>query len=266
MISILKHIPNYSKGIASYYLSERLKIKHLFVNKLSFISALFTFLFALLLGETADSSCVFLLNWSYSLIIPVVISFSCALLSHVDGQMNNRAIKVFPLNYQKVWGAKVWVGLIHLFQYCVCLLLAYGLLRLLYHSSEAVIRFPNAILGIILIFILFAWQVPLYLFAGYKVGRWLTLVIGIVMNMAGVIVFAMKEYWYLFPFAYPGRLLCPVLGIMPNGFLLQPDYAGYDPALASCNVLPTGIVVSVVLLILMVHITSVWFWSKEVIG
>lgn len=55
------------------------------------------------------------------------------------------------------------------------------------------------------------------------------------------------------------RLMCPVLGILPNGTL-----ALQDDALLNPSVLPIGIALSAVLFLLLLTVTANWFQRQEV--
>lgn len=54
-------------------------------------------------------------------------------------------------------------------------------------------------------------------FLAAKLGTYLAILLNVVANMVGIVVFADGELWYCYPFAIDARLLCSTLGILPNG-------------------------------------------------
>ena len=78
----------------------------------------------------------------------------------------------------------------------------------------------NSITGSALIFLTLLWQIPLCLFLAAKWGTYMAILINLVGNIVGIAVFANGELWYSFPYAISSRLICPTLGILPNGLLV----------------------------------------------
>jgi ABC-2 type transport system permease protein len=99
-----------------YYYSENLKTKHLFVRKLSVYGPIIAILLILLLSS--DFLYIHLFNWWYAIILPIMISFSCVLLSRIDGKMNDRAVKGLAISFINIWIAKSLVGIKYLFISC----------------------------------------------------------------------------------------------------------------------------------------------------
>jgi ABC-2 type transport system permease protein len=247
----------------SYYISENLKKKHLFVSKLSICAPITSVLLVFILSS--DFLYVHLFNWWYTIIHPVVLSFLCVLLSRVDGRMNDKAVKEIPVNLKKVWIAKVLIGIKFSLISCLVLLVSYMLFNVaLTNNNIIVIPYRDALTAVIIILITHMWQIPLYLFIGYKAGIFIAIVSSIVFNTILGSVIALTDYWFLYPFSYSSRLLCPILKIMPNGLLLKPQSLSYHPELASYDTVATGIISSIILLILSVWLTTMWYQRKEV--
>lgn len=68
-----------------------------------------------------------------------------------------------------------------------------------------------------------------------------------------------KSYWWILV-AIPARLMCPILGIMPNGLLVEEAGA----ALADKSVIALGLVISSLLFILVLWLSAKAYEKKEV--
>ena len=69
---------------------------------------------------------------------------------------------------------------------------------------------------------------------------------------------APTSYWIVCPWSYATRLMCPIIGVHPNGVVLDSS----NPLLDT-SVIPLGIIVSIVVLTLAVCLTGFWFSRKE---
>ena len=65
--------------------------------------------------------------------------------------------------------------------------------------------------------------------------------------------------WWVFPMAIPVRLMCPVLGILPNG-LPVPNGSG----LWDSGVLIPGMLLSLAWFLVLTVLTCAWFQRKAV--
>jgi ABC-2 type transport system permease protein len=95
-------------------------------------------------------------------------------------------------------------------------------------------------------------------------GFFLSITSSILFNTIIGSIIAVKSYWFICPFLYSSRLLCPILKIMPNGLLLESGNPSFTPALGSYAVVPIGIILSVILLIISILATAYWYQKKEV--
>ena len=72
------------------------------------------------------------------------------------------------------------------------------------------------------------------------------------------VMVAPTSYWIVCPWSYATRLMCPIIGVHPNGVVLDSS----NPLLDT-SVIPLGIIVSIVVLTLAVCLTGFWFSRKE---
>jgi ABC-2 type transport system permease protein len=99
--------------------------------------------------------------------------------------------------------------------------------------------------------------VALMLWAAFIGGYGLTLGLTLIGFFAGAIV-ALKDIWFLLPWALPLRMATPLAGLNPNGVPLQPgDPAWHIPVLPIVAVALAGYVLFALL-------GTLWFTHKEV--
>ena len=67
-----------------------------------------------------------------------------------------------------------------------------------------------------------------------------------------------KSWWFVIPWSWGTRMMCPVLQLAPNGVMLE---AG-DPLLDT-SVLPVGIILSIAAFFAVTGLTALWFQRRE---
>lgn len=245
-----------------YVVSEKIKIKHTFLNKLIWLAPFVPILFAFLVsGDYVQLNSY---NWWYTMILPGMLSLSCVLLVEKDKKMNNRAILSVPVSLKRVWLSKILLVLGILICSCIIFFCGIQLFGLLININDFLaIPVADALLGIIVLVVTFMWQIPICLFLGNKIGVFLTVLLNMGVNVFLGIQFATKSSWWMNPYAYPSRLMIPIVKILPNGLLAKPESVTFKPELLSYHVLLPGIVISVVLFLLFTYVTTKWFEKQE---
>lgn len=100
--------------------------------------------------------------------------------------------------------------------------------------------------------------IPIQLWAAAWKGILFSMGVAFAGMIAGVMA-APQSYWFLVPWSWATRLMCPIIGVHPNGTELKSG----NPLLNS-SVIPVGIAVSVILLIIITAISGVWFRRREI--
>lgn len=100
--------------------------------------------------------------------------------------------------------------------------------------------------------------IPLMLWVATWGGMLLSLVLGIFGTAAGVLL-APTKLWLCCPWSWATRLMCPVIGVHPNGTVLPTGSPLFD-----AGVIPMGIGVSLVVFLMLALVTGQWFARKEV--
>ncbi len=99
--------------------------------------------------------------------------------------------------------------------------------------------------------------IPIQLWAATWNGMFASMGVGFAGLTAGMFV-VKKSWWFILPWSWGTRMMCPVLQLDPNGVMLK---AG-DPLL-DASVLPAGIILSVVSFFVITGLTALWFQRRE---
>ena len=204
-------------------------------------------------------------NWWYTWMLSGTLSLSCVYLSRVDGAMKNRATISLPLDLKKVWIAKVFVGIKNISISCVIIFVA-AQLSVFIIPINSIVNIPifNGFIGTIIIIVTCIWQVPLCMFLGSKIGMFPTIILNLGINIFSIIM-SVGKYWWINPFTYCDRFLCPVLKILPNGLPAEPGNQTFTPELLNTSVIPLGIGISIGLFLIITYLTAKWYEGKEAI-
>lgn len=244
-----------------YFISENMKIKHTFVKKLIWIAPMMVILLSGFLA--ANYFQVDTYNWWYTLILPGTISLGSSLLSKVDGSMKNKAAIGLPVNLKKICIAKILVGVKNIAISCIIIFISGQLsVFIIKMNSVANISALSGLAGTLIIIITSMWQVPLYFFLGNKIGIFLTTVLSIAVNIFSVII-AVYKFWWINPFSYTSRLMCPILKLLPNGLIAKPGSQTFTSELLDYWGIPFGIGISIVLFLISTYLTANWYERQE---
>lgn len=193
------------------------------------------------------------------MILPGYITLITALINqNEEKKLRYRAVFALPASLRKTWIAKIMLIGIYIAAACIIHLTGMILGKTVYFTRSTITIYQMLAATLILI-IISLWQVPLCLFLSKKFGMMAAILINVAGGIFLGIFTASKSFWWTCPYSWETRLMCPVLGIMPNGELAKSG----DPLLNS-GVVPVGIIMSIVLFILLLLITAKWFFKQEV--
>lgn len=237
--------------------AEHMKLQHTFGKKLTVIAPAIMFLLAMLLTTRVDMTWSFTVcvwNWWYTMLMPGAFTVFCYLVIKKDKKIKYYHTLSLPMPPKTSWLGKI--------SYCSFALLFSNFLIFL--GTMVVLAFfgigipPfNGFLGALTLSISSLWMIPLFLFLSARFGMFSCMSIGVSSFLLGTAVFANTELWWVFPAAIPMRLMCPILGILPNGLLVP---AGSE--LFNGNVILPGILISLMWFIVLTFFTAMWFQRK----
>lgn len=253
--------------MGSYLKAENLKLKKTMTKKLVLIFPIITLFFGVMSGVYYELNTF---NWWYMMMLPGNIALLCALVNQKEEKkIKYRAVFSMPIDLKKVWTSKVMIIAIYVLFCCIILPLGTALVgkfilpRIISSSALkyiVVIPIINAITAAIVIAITSLWQIPLCLFLAKKFGFFVPVILNVAAGIFLNSMMAVKSIWWICPYSWTSRLMCPMLGILPNGQMPAAKDYMLDP-----GVVPIGIILSIMLFIVILIATARWFKNQEVI-
>lgn len=258
-----------------YLKAERIKHRHTIFGKLWLLLPGISILCSV--GLALGSPAYYQMNqynWWYTTFLPSFVVLSSIFVCQREMKNGHRAIGTLPVKTRKIWAAKIGfcIGILMTGMTWICLaVIGIGrvqcwLLGLPVTNEVLPIGIPLAVWAAVILVLVSAWQIPLWMFCYLKIGFAPTFLAGMGANLVLGIWGALKDFWWLDPFAIGLRLMCPVLKILPNGLPAVPGSQTFRPELLSQSVILPGLVISIVLFLSFSAVTAVWYQRKVEAG
>lgn len=236
--------------------AEHLKMKRTFGKMIPLFAPCIILLIALLLtGGLGNAFPAGAWNWWYTIFLPSALAIACYLNVKKDKKIKYYGIFLLDTSKQKSWFGKVIYCSIGLLIANFTILLGTFIGGTIFGTT---IPFWGGIAGALLLSLSYMWEVPLFLFLSAKFGMFASVFTSVILSVSGVITIADSNIWWAYPASIPIRLMCPVLGILPNGLPIPSGSELNDPSV----ILP-GIILSLVWLAIFAIGTSIWFNRRE---
>lgn len=237
-------------------ISEHLKMKHTFGGRLPVIAPLFSLGLVLLLAYRAVSM-VQPMAWNfwYTTLLPGMLAIMCCLGVNKDKKLDYCNMLSVPFPAAKCLAGKVLYYAAGLFLANV--VLCAGILTA-GKITGTVTGITGNFTAVILLSFIFLWEIPLYIILSVRFGM-PACIFSCMFMVFSAFIFANTHLWWIWPPSIPARLMCPVLGIMPNGILAPPG----SPLSDSSVILP-GIIISFIWFVLLGFLMVLCFKKKVV--
>lgn len=237
--------------------AEYLKHRHTFEPVLPVIAPVITLLLVwVLIGGQENAFPAGAWNWWYVILLPGMLAVMCYL-----DIMKEKKNRYYYLNTFAIARKKLMLGkIIHLSE-------GLFLANLILFAGATIggvllgttISIRGAAAGVLLLTVSYLWEIPLYLFLSARFGMFADIFLCMIISIGGVVTLADTNLWWLCPSSIPIRLMCPVLGLLPNGLLIP---AG--SRLLNTNVILPGILLCLVWFVVMSSLFFIWFEKMEV--
>lgn len=237
--------------------AEHLKQKRTFARALPVAAPLVNLLLVLILTGGMDKAfAAGAWNWWYAALLPGSLAVQCYLSCAKERKSRYYNLKSLPHAPGKLVLGKVL--------YLALCLFAANLLTFIGTLAGGAAFGTNisaraALLAAALLSLAYLWEISLYLFLSARFGMTADIITCALLTGVGVAAMADGAYWWLCPSAIPVRLMCPALGILPNG-LPVPGGSG----LRSSGVILPGLILSAVWFAVCTVLLCRWFERAEV--
>ena len=239
----------------NYLKAENLKCSRTFAKKLVVIAPLFMVLLAGISGMYLVQNGY---NWWYVIILPGFITLTTALVNQIEEKIRYQPVFAMSVSLQKIWISKVLLIAVYISIACLLHLAGMILGKFIINPTSAISIIQMAGATLILIVVLL-WQIPFCLFLSKRFGLMAAVLINVGIGIVLDIFAATEDFWWACPYSLATRLMCPVLGILPNGTL-----ASHGDAMLNPGVIPVGITLSIAMFLLLLAVTAKWFRKQEV--
>jgi len=234
--------------------SEWLKQKHSFNRVLLWLAPLLAILLAfVLMGGCYLQSGAY--NWWYTMLLPGCFTMFTAFTVTREQKKNRHGLFGVAVQKNKLWNAQIILCTLYLFTTCMIFFIGVTVGGMM---LEPIITVTSSFWASVLLFVTFAWQIPLWMFVAEKIGAFAAILLSLLCNFGIAVICAVKSFWWI-PFSIPARLMCPTIGILPNGLHVE---AGSE--MTDAGVILPGVLITVVLYALLTLFTSLWFRKREV--
>lgn len=255
------------KGLSS----ELLKYKRTFVGKLIVLMPLFFAAYSLIVSVmmqnplaeangntniTWTNILALIFNWWPCLFLPLGYALFATLVAIQEKRAGNyRALRSHDVSPALLWVDKIAGMAIYGLLSTAVLGVVTSVVGLI--TASGAFPIEKILSGAVICWVVSLILLPIQLWAATCGGVFLSMGIGFIGMIIGVLA-APSAFWIVCPWSWAARLMCPIIGIHPNGTILS----GGDPLL-SLSVVPVGIIVSLAAVVMLTLFTAVWFTKKE---
>lgn len=235
-----------------YLLAEKLKYRHTSLKGLTIGMPLVSVFLAMWL--THDYFVISSYNWWYIGLYPCLIGILCGMIGGKDKKKKNLTIGSLPCDMGKIWDAKILLGAVMSGAAMLCVVIFTMIAVSVLESGldRTMIALPPVkaqLTAGLIIWLSSLWQIPFCLFLVQKMGMFLMLFIHMGSYSILSVTSSLTPWFAFFPGAITARLMCPVLGILPNGLLAVEGQMTYLPELMRIQNIWIGVPASIF-----------WFW------
>jgi len=204
------------KRMNLYVKSELLKNKKSQSVRLLWAMPIVCFIIAILLMNGTYVQ-ILAWNWWYMLFLPFVIAYVCMAMLRRDKKKNFHGLFGIVEKKEMLGYGKVIVATIYLAVTNFCF---WGMTLVSEYLLGTQVGIVNSLIGSIVLTITVAWQIPFFLLLSIKCNLFIGFVVSLFCNFLIACMCATESFWWI-PFAIPARMMCHIVGILPNGLLVE---------------------------------------------
>ena len=96
------------------------------------------------------------------------------------------------------------------------------------------------------------------MYISMKFNTGITIIISLISNFAIGAICAVKSIWWI-PFAIPARLMCYIIGVLPNGLSVESGTYIFN-----MKIILIALAITIILYIIISYLSALWFKNQEV--
>lgn len=248
------------------YRAEVLKNRHTVAGKLAvFMPLIVVGLSVVLTKEYVVIDCY---NWWYMGLLTAEMGIICGMAGEREKRLKNRGILSLPMNMKQIWDGKVLYGIRALALSILVLTLTTaavgaGIGKIPGVTFPIYISIKQQLAAGVLLFVVSLWQIPLCLLLQQLLGNAVGLLLHVISCGILSVTLSLRPYFMALPGGIAARLMCIVLGILPNGLPAKSGSMTFSPELLEVSGIPAGIISALAWFFLFWGIGRRWF-EREV--
>lgn len=254
------------RSAGSLYRAEQIKYRHTLTGKLSVGMPVLTLILSYTVAGNYGLADGY--NWWYTFLLPGSIMLFTCLVGQKDKKLKNRAVLSLPEQPERTWDAKILVGvrmliIANLVLGILALIIGNLLLPAVWMEQVIAVSWKQGIAAMVLMSITMLWMIPLSLWMNQKFGLFVALILQMCLNMTSFFT-SVSNWWLLNPYGILQRLMCSVLGILPNGLKAEPGSVTFTPELLDNGVILPGVLISLLWFVVLWVISRRWYGKRGV--
>ncbi len=244
--------------------AEKMKYRRSGTDMLWYLLPVLTLAVAFVLSTTYGTVSAY--NWWYVGMYPAMTGLLCCLAAGKDGKMEDRAILSLPVPLARLWDAKVLTCILWMVKANILLALAVWITGNLIFphlgmSQTLQVSLSQAGAAVLVMVVAGSWQVPFCLFLGRRLGMLPALLIQMGLTLTGILA-AVTPFWMVDLYAILPRMMCVVIGVLPNNMPARPGNPTFSAELLDPASLAPGLAISLALLVLLWCLSRRWYERK----
>lgn len=238
----------------NYYISEKMKYKRTGLIKMLWIVPILTGLIGI--GLMFNYQCqYFSYNMWYITFLPFMVALISASMISKEKKYLFHGLFAVIEDKKKIWVAKVLVGAVMIIGTSLIMACVIAVMNMLYGGVG--ISIAKNMIAMLILILCYIWQVPVFMLLTKYTNSIFSIFVCVAVNMICIIELSLKNVWWI-PFAIPARLMCSVLGIYPNGLMIEEgNQLLYE------NKSVTGVLICVTMFVISLVITTKIFEKSE---
>ena len=238
-----------------YIESELLKYKRSLAIKILIIVPIVAAFLGMTMPSKDNANLMFMYNCWYIMLFPFLVAWIPGSNIAKEKKYCYHGMFCVVRDKKKLWLGKVWAALILL---VVSMIMFVGLASAIKVLMGGTFTIKTLVGAAIVLFITFAWQVPVGMMLTQKFNIYVATVVSIIGNLIiGVVFIATESIWWL-PYGISSRLMCPIISTLPNGV-----HVSTQPQLDNNGVIIPGIILSLIYFIIAMSVTKKMFDKEE---
>lgn len=237
--------------------AEYIKHQHTLGKTIPIIAPVITLLLVLILTGGMDNAFpAGAWNWWYATLLPGMLAVMAYLNIALEKKNRYYYLIILSVSKKKLMLGKIIYLSLALFLANVILFIGAAIGGVFWGTT---ISIDGAAFGMLLLTVSYLWEIPFYLFLSARFGMFADIFLCMAISIGGVVTVSDTNFWWTCPSAIPIRLMCPTLGLLPNGLSVP-----IDSILQNTNVILPGILLSLVWFVIAAFLFLNWFNRMEV--